>query len=270
MLLGVHCSIAGGLINAFGEMREKEIDTFQIFTKNQRQWKEKTIDEVTEGESFKAALKNTIAFSHCSYLFNLASMDEEIRKKSILGLGAELLRCHDLGLQFTVLHPGAHKDTKEGISMIAEGLNIVLNNSEYMKVKALLEITAGAGSSVGGKFEHLRDIMNMVDSNRIGICFDTCHAFAAGYDIRTQSGFEDTLAKLDKIIGLKKLHVFHLNDSKGELGSHLDRHENIGEGKIGLEPFRVIMNKFKHIPKVIETPKEFDKKNLEVLRGLAS
>lgn len=272
MLLGVHCSIAGGLINAFNEVHEHNLDTFQVFTKNQRQWKEKVV-EANDGKEFQTQLKKDkikYAFSHCTYLINLASTEEPIRTNSILALTGEVLRCDALGLQYCVLHPGAckGKSEKEGIKLIAEALKHVLKATKGIKVKILLENTAGQGSALGYKFEHLNEIRELVESERIGMCFDTCHAFAAGYDLRSKAGCEDTFASLDKIVGLKNLFAFHLNDSKGDLGSRIDRHDNIGEGKIGLEPFRIIMNQFAHIPKVIETPKEFDKKNLAVLRGL--
>lgn len=273
MLLGVHCSVAGGVINAFNEVKELGIDTFQIFTKNQRQWKEKTIPE-QEGNVFKGELKKDkikYAFSHCTYLINLASTDATLRKNSILALAGELERCHSLGLNYCVLHPGSTKGGHEGegIKRIADALNLVISKTSEIKVKVLLENTAGQGSSIGWKFEQLKEIFNQVEyKERIGICFDTCHAFAAGYDIRTKIGMEDTLSKLDKLIGIKNLKVFHMNDSKGELGSRIDRHDNIGKGKIGLEPFKLIMNKFAHVPKVIETPKEMDKDNLTTLRSL--
>jgi deoxyribonuclease-4 len=149
-------------------------------------------------------------------------------------------------------------------------LKTTLHATENSTVKILLENTAGQGTSIGCRFEHLKQIMDGVDSSRIGMCFDTCHAFAAGYDIRTKGGFEATMEELDNIVGLKNLHAIHMNDSKGELGSNLDRHEHIGKGKLGLEPFRQIMNRFTHIPKVIETPKKgnMDIVNLEVLRKL--
>lgn len=272
MLLGVHCSVAGGVLNAFNEVHSKGLDTFQIFTKNQRQWKEKII-EAKEGNEFKAELKKSkikYAFSHSTYLINLASCEDLIRKKSILALSGELRRCDALGLNYTVLHPGACKGISEaeGIQLVSEALNVALTNTKGMDVKILLENTAGQGSALGWKFEQLYEIMDRVGSDRLGICFDTCHAFAAGYDIRTKTGFEHTMALVDKHVGLNRLFVFHINDSKGDLGSRIDRHEHIGKGKIGLEPFRKIMHQFKKVPKIIELPKEMDKTNLEVLRGL--
>jgi deoxyribonuclease IV len=172
-----------------------------------------------------------------------------------------------------VLHPGANREMKDKdtIKLIAKGLATVLDHTKHLKAKILLENTAGQGSSIGWKFEHIRDIMKIVKSDRIGMCFDTCHAFAAGYDIRTKAGFEETMNHLDKTVGLDRLMAFHLNDSKGDLGTRIDRHEHIGKGKIGLEAFRQVMKHFKHVPKVLETDHENDMhlKDVEVLRGLA-
>ena len=274
MLLGVHCSIRGGLHNAFYEAESLGIDTFQVFTKNQRQWKEKIIDTEEKStflDSYKTSRVKMI-FSHASYLINLASNDDTLWECSVRALIDEVQRCHDLGLEFTILHPGSAKGFGEqkGMKKIVKALKTTIHATKNSTVKILLENTAGQGTSIGYRFEHLKQIMDGVDSSRIGMCFDTCHAFAAGYDMRTKCGFEATMEELDNIVGLKNLHVIHLNDSKGKLGSNLDRHEHIGKGKLGLEPFRQIMNRFTHIPKVIETPKKdnMDMVNLEILRGL--
>ncbi len=275
MLLGVHCSISGGLHKAFNEANSLGIGTFQIFTKNQRQWKEKTLGEA-EKAIFINSLKNSnikTAFSHASYLINLAGNDDVLWERSIKALTSEVQRCNELGLKFTILHPGNTKSLSEheGIKKTVKALKTVIHATKNSKVKILLENTAGQGSSIGYRFEHLWQIMDGVESVRIGICFDTCHAFAAGYDIRTKTGFETAMEELDNTIGLGNLHVFHLNDSKAGLGSNIDRHENIGKGKLGLAPFKQIMKRFKHIPKVIETPKEnnMDAINLGILRKLA-
>ena len=274
MLLGIHCSIRGGLHNAFYEAESLGIDTFQVFTKNQRQWKEKIIDTEEKStflDSYKTSRVKMI-FSHASYLINLASNDDTLWECSVRALIDEVQRCHDLGLEFTILHPGSAKGFGEqkGMKKIVKALKTTIHATKNSTVKILLENTAGQGSSIGYRFEHLRQILRGVNSPRIGVCFDTCHAFAAGYDIRTKCGFEETMEELDNIVGLKNLHAIHMNDSKGELGSNLDRHEHIGKGKLGLEPFRQIMNRFTHIPKVIETPKKdnMDVVNLEILRGL--
>ena len=259
MLLGVHCSIKGGLHNAFHEAESLGIDTFQVFTKNQRQWKEKIID-TEEKSTFLNTYKTShvkMIFSHASYLINLASKDDALWEHSIKALVCEVRRCHDLELEFTIVHPGSAKELskEDGIKKIIAALKTTLHATENSTVKILLENTAGQGTSIGCRFEHLRQILDGVYSPRIGVCFDTCHAFAAGYDIRTKGGFEATIEEMDNSIGLRHLQAIHLNDSKGELGSKRDRHEHIGKGKLGLEPFRQIMNRFTHIPKVIETPK---------------
>lgn len=274
MLLGVHCSIAGGYENAIKEAEELGIDTFQIFTKNQRQWKERIVTE-EEGISFNHLQKDSsikIGLSHTTYLINLASDNEDTRKNSIIALGAELLRCQKLGLHYAVLHPGANKTLKEidAIARIAEGLELVFKYTPGNTVKILLENTAGQGSSIGWKFEHIKDIIQLSTPDRLGMCLDTCHAFAAGYDIRSQTGLESMIAEIDKSIGLKKLYAIHINDSKGALGSRIDRHAHIGQGYIGLDAFRYIMRQFSYIPKILETSKEnnMDRKNLELLRSL--
>src|SRR4029077_8760988 len=249
MMLGIHCSVSGGLQLAFDEAAKLNLDTFQIFTRNQRQWKAKPISE-EEKTAFAGAWKQhpevKAIFAHASYLINLASADKALQDKSIGGITDEVKRCHELGLFGAVLHPGAAGEATEHDAMkrIAEGLKEALAATEGSHVKILLENTAGQGSHVGYKFEHIREIMDMVGSERIGTCFDTCHAFAAGYDIRTEHEFEEVMKEFDHVIGLKHLHAIHLNDSKGDLGSRLDRHEHIGQGKIGVNAFKYMMKKF--------------------------
>ena len=241
MMLGVHCSVSGGLENAFVEANSLNIDVMQIFTRNQRQWNAKPVTS-EESELFQSTMKNSkiqTAFSHCSYLINLAAESDETRNKSIAALRQEVDRCTALGLQYCVLHPGAAGSQTQHTAMerIADGLRTVLKETLGSNVMILLENTAGQGSSVGGPFENLRMIYDMTESERIGFCFDTCHAFAAGHDIRTESGCFEIFDSFDKTLGIGNLKVFHLNDSKGDLGSHLDRHENIGKGKLGVVPF---------------------------------
>lgn len=274
MLLGVHCSVAGGIENACVQAQTLGIDTFQIFTKSQRQWKEKSFT-VEEGLSFKAKMRETgikVAFSHCSYLFNLASTNEELREKSLAGLAAELMRCEALGLQFAVLHPGANRllTEPEAIRQIADALKLVLAQTSESKVKIALENTAGQGAAIGYKIAHLQEILSIVNSERMGICIDTCHAFAAGYDIRDGKGCDDLVDEIDSLVGLDKLLAFHINDSKGDLGSRIDRHHHIGLGKLGLTPFEYLLKNFPNIPKVLETDKEneMDEVNLQALRSL--
>ena len=277
-VLGVHCSAAGGVINAFDEAEKLGINAFQIFTKNQRQWKEKTIGE-DEGRAFRArreAQGVKSVFSHAMYLINVASKNPELREKSLSGLVGELQRCESLGLDFTVLHPGSavEQTREEAIERIAEGLRIALEATAGSKVKILLENMAGQGSTVGGKFSDLRAISDRGNNDRIGYCFDTCHAFAAGYDIRTTQGIKDTLAEWDQGIGIEHIACFHLNDSKHPLGSHKDRHENIGEGEIGEWFFARVINdeRLAHLPMVLETPMGDDDlghaRDMERLRGL--
>ena len=275
MLLGVHCSISGGIENAITEAAGLKINALQIFTKNQRTWKEKEYTEA-EGNAFKKSMSDNlmkVCFSHTTYLLNLASSDDDLRNKSIKGLAAELMRCHILGLPYAVLHPGSNKlvSKDQAISIIAKSLNKVIELTGTIDTKVLLENTAGQGSTIGGEFEHLGNIMDQVEKKeRLGVCFDTCHAFAAGHDIRTKDSFEDTMARLDKAVNLDNLLAFHLNDSKGDLGKHLDRHEHIGQGLIGPEPFRQIINRFPNKPKVLETSKkeDWDAKNIAFLRSL--
>jgi deoxyribonuclease-4 len=276
MMLGVHCSVSGGLEHAFEEAALLNLDVFQIFTRNQRQWKAKPIseDEKTAfANAWKANPHVKAIFAHASYLINLASADKALQDKSIMGITDEVKRCHELGVFGAVLHPGAAGEATEQDAMkrIAEGLKEAIANTPGSHVKILLENTAGQGSHVGYKFEHTREIMDMVGSDRIGTCFDTCHAFAAGYDIRTEHEFEMVMEQYDHIIGLKHLKAIHLNDSKGDLGSRLDRHEHIGQGKIGVNAFKHMMKKFAHIPKVIETDAEnnMDEVNIKLLRELA-
>lgn len=274
MLLGVHCSIKGSLHNAFNEAASLGINTFQIFTKNQRQWKEKILDQA-EKTIFRDASKQShikTIFSHASYLVNLATDDRRIHTLTHNSLIGEIQRCDDLGIDYIIIHPGSIKNTSKetGIKNVIRMLKSVLQKTKNSSVKILLENTAGQGASIGYNFNQLRQFIDGAGSERVGICFDTCHAFAAGYDIRTKIGFETTMEELDATVGLNSLYVIHLNDSKGTLGSKLDRHEHIGKGNIGLESFKQIMNTLKHIPKILETPKEehMDAKNLNVLRGL--
>jgi deoxyribonuclease-4 len=274
MLLGAHVSIAGGYINALIEAKRLGIDAIQIFTKNQRFWQEKIVSE-NEGKAFSSQFRKhgvKQAFSHAIYLISLGSENEEIVNKSVLSLAAELERCRILGLTHTVLHPGSagRFSVTEGIIRIGDNIKKVLKATAKNPVKILLENTAGSGSSVGGRIENIADLIDYIGSPRIGLCIDTCHAFAAGYDIRTKKNTEEFLNLIDKRIGLEKLLCFHLNDSKGGLGSKLDRHAHIGEGLIGTDAFEFIMKNFKSVPKVIETPKENDAdvKNLNVLRAL--
>ncbi len=274
MLIGRHVSISGGYMNALTEAKRLGIDTFQIFTKNQRFWQEKFVSE-EEGHAFRNAFKAhgiKQAFSHTIYLISLGSENEETVEKSLLSLVAELERCRVLGLTHTVLHPGSagKLPIQQAIRLIGDRLKMVLKVTKGSPVKILLENTAGQGSSIGGKIEWIADLISYIKSPRIGLCIDTCHAFAAGYDIRSQKGIYNFLNLVDKQVGFDKLLCFHLNDSKGGLGSKIDRHEHIGEGLLGLHPFEYIVKNFKKVPKVLETSTEnnSDIKDLNLLRTL--
>ncbi|MGC8540596.1 MAG: deoxyribonuclease IV [Phycisphaerae bacterium] len=281
-MYGSHLSVAGGLYKAVVEAQDLGLQTVQIFTRNQQQWASpplrlEVIEQFRE-EVKKAKFREIVA--HDSYLTNLASGNEELRQKSIHSFALELQRCHTLGIQYLVTHSGAHGGAgeAEGIARIATSLHEVLKRDPHGSTIICLETTAGQGTSLGWRFEHLRDILTAVrNPDRMGICLDTCHIFAAGYDISTHDGVAQSFAEFDRIIGLKHLRVMHLNDSRKPLGSRVDRHTHIGRGMIGLEAFRYVCRTpiFKKIPKIMETPKEmapdgrpWDLINLGVLQAL--
>jgi len=277
-ILGAHVSISGGVYKAPARGKEIGCDSIQIFTKNQRQWTAPPLS-LKDAELFKEEMKKNaiqVAIGHSSYLINIGSPKDELRKKSIDSLVIELKRSEKLGLRALVFHPGSHLGIgeTEGLKLIAESLNTVLSRVTLRNTMVLLETTAGQGTNLGYKFEHLADIIDMIEiqKNMVGVCFDTCHAFSAGYDIRTVDAYNKTMDLFDEIIGFDKLKAFHLNDSKFDLGSRKDRHEHIGKGFIGLEGFKAIVNdkRFKTLPMVLETPggETGYKENLKVLRSL--
>jgi deoxyribonuclease IV len=276
--LGAHLSIAKGFDHAVYEAHSLECNALQIFTKNASTWKERDISE-TEIKRFLQARHETgieMVASHTSYLINPASEDPEIRKKSIRALKEEMVRAGKLELSCVVLHPGAHKGAgvRQGLDRIVKSLDTVFDQVPDNMPLLLLETTAGQGSSLGSCFNHLSTIMEkVVRPEKLGICMDTSHIFAAGYDIRTDQSYEQTMKAFESAIGFQHLHLFHLNDSKKDLGSGIDRHEHIGKGFIGTSAFRRIMNDSKliHIPKIIETPKEnnMDQVNLDLLKTMA-
>jgi deoxyribonuclease-4 len=280
MPLGAHMSIAGGMDKSVARGSSIGCETIQIFTKSNRQWRAKPLEaeEVARFQEARAASGIDPIFAHAAYLINLASPDDDAWDKSLESFIMEVGRCATLKLPFIVVHPGAHGGAGEdtGLSRITRALDECFTRHKDEQVTVLLEITAGQGSSVGYKFEHLAGIMERcLYPERLGICFDTCHAFAAGYDLRTPEGYEQTIASLDRLIGLEHLKAIHLNDSLGDLGSHLDRHVHIGMGNLGLEAFRLLLNdpRLKRLPMVLETPKGPDMKedvaNLSTLRGLS-
>jgi deoxyribonuclease IV len=278
MLLGAHMSIAGGAYNAFLEGEKLDCTTIQIFTKSSNQWRAKELsdEEVARfhAEQKRTGIKPVIA--HDSYLINLGSQDDALVAKSREAFLHELERCEKLKIPYLVTHPGSHtgKGEEWGISRIAESLDWVHERSEGFKVMVALETTAGQGAHLGYKFEQIAAMMDQCKNpERVRVCIDTCHIFAAGYDISTEAGYKSTITDFDRIIGLKNLVAIHLNDSKKGLGSKVDRHENIGKGEIGLKAFTMIMQdkRFDKIPKLLETPKEndMDVVNLGLLRKLA-
>jgi deoxyribonuclease-4 len=279
VLLGAHMSIAGGVHTAVERGESIGCTAIQMFVKNNNQWRGKPLTE-SEVSTYKdLLLKSSIGpvIVHATYLINLCAVDKLILQKSREALKDELDRCEMLGVSFLNFHPGAHVGRGEegGIRTIAESLNIIHDQTKGYRVRSVIETTAGQGSSIGYKFEQIRTIIDaVVEKDRIAVCVDTCHIFAAGYDIRTEKGYEQTFEEFDAVIGLDRLVAFHVNDSKRELGSRVDRHEHIGKGKIGLAGFRHLMNdeRFRDVPKVLETEKgpemKEDVRNMEVLRSL--
>lgn len=277
-LLGAHVSISGGVKNAPLNGEKIGCEAIQIFTKNQRQWKAKPYEKEEIDEYFANLKKSKIkkVLAHTSYLINLASSNQEIYEKSIDALIDDLNRCELLDIPFTVIHPGSHlgDGIEKGIERIINGINRIF--TKIKKSGIALETVAGQGTNIGFKFEHLKEIISGIkERDRIFVCFDTAHVYEAGYDIKTIKGFQRVLNEFDKIIGLEKLTIFHLNDSKTDLGSNVDRHENIGKGTLGLEPFKFLVNskEFINHPMILETPGGEDMyiedlKTLNLLRSL--
>lgn len=277
--LGAHMSTAGGVSKAFERGQSIGCDTIQIFTRNQNRWDSKALDpeEIAKWHAAAAATGIAPAVSHASYLINLGSPDDALWEKSIDALIDELQRAEALSLLGVVLHPGAHMEQGEaaGITRVVAGLDRAHAATPGYQTLTLLEITAGQGTTLGYKFEHLAAMRSQAaEPARIGICFDTCHAFAAGYEFRTPESYAAMMDEFDRTIGLQHLRCFHFNDSKGTLGNHKDRHEHIGQGGIGLSGFAHILNdpRFVSVPMILETPKSDDMhedvENLAVLRGL--
>jgi len=279
-LLGAHMSIEGGLHKAFERISLVEGQSLQIFSKNQRQWRvpELNPSEIEEFiEAWKQWGKGPVAI-HNSYLINLANPDEKKANKAVGAFAEEIRRSDQLTIPYLIMHPGSHVGSgiEKGLLQLTANIDLAFAQAgSTTSVMVLLETTAGQGTGLGANFEELAHVINNSAYNkRIGVCFDTCHAFAAGYDISSEAGYEKTFAAFDKIVGLERLKFFHLNDSKKGMGSKVDRHEHIGKGEIGLEGFRLLMNdpRYAEHPMVLETPKEKNLKedieNLKVLRSL--
>lgn len=277
--LGAHMSINGGIHKAIDRIKKVNGTALQIFSKNQRQWKARPLDGNTI-EIFKHKWREWGSYEiaiHTSYLINLAAKNKEIRKKSIYGLIDELNRASQLGIKYVVVHPGSHggDGTDPGLKRVVNSIESAIEESGLDNVLILLETTSGQGNSLGSRFEEFAYIIKKCKySDRLGVCIDTAHIFQAGYDIRDEMSYKRTIELIDKLIGLDKIRFFHLNDSKTELGSKVDRHEHIGQGKIGLSGFRNLLNDplFKNHSMVLETPKgkdlKEDKRNLKVLNSL--
>lgn len=279
---GAHMSIAGGMHNAFDIAVAAGCDCLQVFVKNQRQWNARPLndDEIATWHATASRTKITPVVAHATYLINLASPDNAIRRKSIDAYLVELQRCEQLGIESLVVHPGAHMGAGEASACrrVADAIDEILDRLGPARVRPTLEITAGQGSCIGHRFEHLADIIGATKSpDRVAVCFDTCHALAAGYQFDTDETYPETFSAFDRTIGLKKLVCFHLNDSQKPLGSRVDRHTHIGEGHVGCDAFRRIVTdpRLAGVPMILETPKgedtrgrDFDRLNLERLRRM--
>lgn len=282
-LFGAHMSIAGGYYKALLVAQAHSCDSVQLFTKNNNQWYAKDLTE-EDIRLFKKTLRQTRLrqpMAHDCYLINLASPDAALYRKSLEAFIVEIRRAEALGLHYLVTHPGAAVDGDEtaGLARVAGALDEVHARCPEYKVKILLETTAGQGTSLGHRFEHLARILSLVKQpERLGVCLDTCHVFAAGYPLAPEKDYRATMSEFNRLIGLGRLRAFHLNDSLKPQGSRVDRHAHIGKGCLGLEAFRLLVNDphFRNRPMILETPKESDDSedmdivNLNVLRNLVA
>ncbi len=280
-ILGAHMSIAGGYYKAVEHAHNAGCDCVQLFTKNNNQWRAKPLTD-DDSKQFQGALKERkIAhpIAHDSYLINLAAPDSELWTKSLVAYVEELERADRLGIPYLVMHPGAFTTSSEqaGLDRVVEAFDEVHRRTPNVKTVTLIETTAGQGSCLGWKFEHLAYLIKHTDKKkRLGVCVDTCHLFAAGYPLKTQAEYQETMAALDEHVGLTRVKAFHLNDSKAKFGSRVDRHDHIGRGQLGLDPFRWLLNdsRFAEVPMYLETAKEqengeeMDVVNLRTLRSL--
>lgn len=279
--LGAHMSAAGGVENALLIAQQANCQCVQLFSANQRQWQAKTLT-TEQIDVFRKTYETTqlkTLVVHASYLINLAAINTETYKKSLIALQEELDRCDQLGIHYLVLHPGAHMKAgvPAGLKKVVKSLNHVFKKT--WKCQLLLETTAGQGSCLGCEFEHLAEIRaGLENPEAVGVCLDTCHIFAAGYDLTTPTGYSKTLQEFEQTVGLEHLKVIHMNDSKTPLGSRVDRHDHIGKGKLGPKAFKNLMtdSRITNRPIILETPKgtspggrDYDKLNLATLRRLA-
>lgn len=279
--LGAHMSISGGLHLAIDRAVAAGCGVFQIFTQNSNQWRGKMPTDA-EAEQFRQKIADSgihEVISHDIYLVNLAAAPGEVRDKSLAAFGEEMARCARLGIDKIVMHPGSHLGDGEetGIARICQAFDHLFAEVPQYSGKVLLETTAGQGTNLGYSFAHLQAIIaGSAYPERYAVCFDTCHTYAAGYDIATAAGYRATMEEFDRLLGIERLQCFHFNDSKKGLGSRVDRHDHIGQGTLGLEPFRFILNdsRFATVPKILETPKgdevDMDAENLRILRSLVA
>jgi len=274
-------STSGGVHTAFERGESIGCTTMQIFTKNNNRWRAAALsaEDIQNYKRAEAKARISPVVAHAAYLINLCATNASTLKNSRAALADELRRCDALGIHALVFHPGAHVGAGEeaGIAHIAESINIVHTGTRGVATFTTLETTAGQGTVLGYRFEQIAQIIDLVEErNRMAVCIDTCHLFAAGYDIRTQEGWDNTMQRFDDIVGLNRLVAVHVNDSKKELGSRVDRHDHIGNGQIGLAGFRAMMNdpRLDRIPKILETEKSEDMhediKNMNLLRSLVS
>jgi deoxyribonuclease IV len=272
-ILGAHQSIAGGYDNAVERAHLCGCDCLQLFTKNNNQWAARDITN-SEAERFRNAMKSlgiTHPAAHDSYLINLASPDSRLWRKSVDAFVVELHRAETLGIPYVVTHPGAFTTATEeaGLQNVVQAIDEITAQTRDLQARCLLETTAGQGTALGWRFEQLAAILDGVqEPDRLGFCFDTCHVFAAGYPLGTPKDYNATMAAFERLLGVERIKAFHLNDSRRELGSRIDRHEHIGRGHLGSEPFRLLLNdpRFRNVPMYLETPKgEEDGENLDVL-----
>jgi len=276
-LLGAHVPVTGGLPLAPGRAREIGATAIQVFTRNQMQWRARDMS-LREAHLFRQAVRESgvrAVIAHASYLINLAAANPRFLARSRDTLAAEVSRCHALGIPHAVVHPGAHMGAGEaaGLRLVAESVDEVLGRTRGREVTVLLEVTAGQGSCLGHRFEHMAAVLDAVEqTGRVGVCLDTCHLHAAGYDLVSRRGYERTIDELERVVGLRRVHAIHLNDSRRERGSRVDRHARAGEGALGLRALARIVNdpRLAHLPMVVETPGPLPRWKAEIalLRGL--
>ena len=278
MLLGVHVSSEGRICEAFERAHALGCNTMQIFSRNPQRWRDKFLlsQDIKEFNLLQKKFKIKPLFIHVPYLINLASPNPKLYEASIEAYIEDILEASVLNADYIVTHMGSHKETSEeaGIKRLISALNRIMERTKNTRVGILLENTAGSGSWLGYKFMHQKIIIQGLKyKEQVGLCFDTAHAYLAGYDISTKIGLESTLAEIDKLVGINLIKLIHLNDAKGALGSHHDRHDHIGKGGIGKEGIKRIINhqKLRSSPFILETPKDSedsDKKNLQMVRSL--